>query len=93
MTNTGAREGAEVAQIYVGDRHAPVPRPPKELKGFVKVNLEPGETKRAQVTLNRRSFCYFDVGSKRWTAAPGEFEILVGTSSQQIELRGHVQLR
>jgi beta-glucosidase len=92
VTNVGAREGAEVAQIYVGDRHAPVPRPPKELKGFVKINLKPGETKRAQVTLNRRAFSYFDVGGNRWTAAPGEFEILVGTSAQQIELRGRVQL-
>ena len=70
-----------------------MPRPPKELKGFVKVSLKPGETKRAQVTLNRRAFSYYDVAAKQWTAAPGEFEILVGTSSQEIDLRGHVQLR
>jgi beta-glucosidase len=92
VTNVGRREGAEVAQVYVGDKHAPVPRPPKELKGFVKVSLKAGETKRAQVTLNRRAFSYYDVVSKQWTAAPGEFEILVGTSSQQIDLRGQVQV-
>jgi beta-glucosidase len=92
VTNTGHRDGAEVVQVYVGDKHAPVPRPPKELKGFVKVSLKPGETKRAQVTLNRRAFSYYDVVAKQWTAAPGEFEILVGTSSQQIELRGRVQI-
>jgi len=93
VTNVGRREGAEVVQVYVGDRHAPVPRPPKELKGFVKVTLKPGESKRAQVTLNRRAFSYYDVVAKQWTAAPGEFDILVGASSQQIDLRGHVQLR
>jgi len=57
------------------------------------VSLEAGQTKRAQVTLNRRAFSYYDVAAKQWTAAPGEFEILVGTSSQQIDLRGRVQLR
>ncbi len=93
VTNVGRREGAEVAQVYVADKHAPVPRPIKELKGFVKVSLKPGETKRAQVTLNRRAFSYYDVAAKQWTAAPGEFEILVGTSSREIALRGRVQLR
>jgi beta-glucosidase len=92
VTNVGHREGAEVVQVYVGDKHAPVPRPPKELKGFVKVSLKPGETKRAQVTLNRRAFSYYDVATRQWTAAPGDFEILVGTSSQEIVLRGHLQI-
>ncbi len=93
VTNVGRREGAEVAQVYVGDKHAPVPRPPKELKGFAKVSLKPGETRRAQVTLNRRAFSYYDVAAKQWTAAPGEFEILVGTSSQEIALRGGVRVK
>jgi len=92
VTNVGHRDGAEVVQVYVGDKHAPVARPPKELKGFVKVSLKPGETKRAQVTLNRRAFSYYDVAARQWTAAPGEFEILVGTSSQEVALRGRVQL-
>ena len=93
VTNVGRRTGAEVVQVYVADHHAPVPRPPKELKGFVKVSLQPGETRRAQVTLDRRALSYFDVASKQWTAAPGEFEILVGTSSQKIDLRGKLTLR
>ncbi len=93
VTNVGRRAGAEVAQVYVADKHAPVPRPPKELKGFVKVKLQPGETRRAQVTLNRRAFSYYDVAARQWSAAPGEAEILVGTSSQEIELRGRVVVK
>jgi beta-glucosidase len=93
VTNAGARAGAEIAQIYVGDRHAPVPRPVKELKGFAKVKLAPGETKRVAVQLDRRALSYFDDKAKRWTAAPGEFDVLVGSSSQQIELHGKLRLR
>jgi beta-glucosidase len=93
ITNQGRRAGAEVAQVYIGDRHAPVPRPAKELKGFAKVVLAPGETKRVQIALDRRAFSYFDDKAKRWTAAPGDFDVLVGSSSQQIELRGKVTLR
>jgi beta-glucosidase len=90
VTNTGSRAGADVAQVYVGDPHAKVPRPPKELKGFAKVSLAPGETKRASVTLNPRAFSYYDVSAKAWRAGPGPFDILVGRSSEQIELRGQV---
>lgn len=88
VTNTGKREGAEVAQVYVGDQHAKVPRPTKELKGFAKVNLRPGETRRISVTLDRRAFSYYDVNSKQWRADPGDFGVLVGRSSEQIELKG-----
>ena len=88
ITNVGRREGAEIAQVYIGDAHAPVPRPVKELKGFAKVTLKPGETKRALVALDRRSLSFFDPGTRQWTAAPGTFDVLVGSSSQQIELRG-----
>jgi beta-glucosidase len=87
LTNTGDRAGAEVAQVYVADTHSEVPRPPKELKGFVKVSLAPGETRRVTVSLDRRSFAYYDVERGDWTVAPGEFEILVGRSSVAIELR------
>ena len=90
ITNQGRREGAEVAQVYIGDSHAPVPRPVKELKGFAKVRLAPGETKRVQIVLDRRAFSYFDDRARRWTAAPGTFDVLVGSSSQRIELRGSV---
>ena len=92
VTNTGKREGAEVAQVYVGDTHAKVPRPAKELKGFAKVRLRPGETKRVTVTLDRRALSYYDVNSKQWRAEPGEYDILVGRSVEQIELRGKLTL-
>jgi beta-glucosidase len=69
-----------------------VERPAKELKGFGKVDLKPGETKSITVKLNRRSFSYYDVNTKQWTADPGEFGILVGSSSQKIELNGKVSL-
>ena len=92
VRNTGARAGAEVAQVYVGQTSAHVPRPPKELKGFSKVTLRPGETRRVTVTLDGRSFAYYDAEAKRWRIDPGEFQVLVGRSSAQIELRGRVAL-
>lgn len=88
IKNSGGRAGAEVAEVYVGDAHSPVPRPVKELKGFAKVFLRPGESKRVAVQLNRRAFSYYDVASKQWTAQPGEFSILVGSSAEKIELKG-----
>lgn len=92
VTNTGKRTGAEIAQVYVGDRHAGVPRPPKELKGFTKIFLNPGETKRAAITLDQRAFSYYDVTAHQWTMAPGDFDIYVGHSSSEIELTGKTTL-
>jgi beta-glucosidase len=92
VKNTGGRAGGDVAQVYVSDSHAKVQRPPKELKGFAKVNLRPGETKRVSVSLNGRAFSYYDAEAKQWRVDPGEFEILVGRSSQQIELKGKLTL-
>jgi beta-glucosidase len=92
LTNTGSRAGAEVAQVYVHDGHARVPRPPKELKGFAKVRLEAGESRRVTVELGPRAFSYYDVASGGWRAEAGEFEVLVGRSSAEIELRGKVRL-
>jgi len=92
VKNTGARAGADVAQIYVGETHPKVARPAKELKGFVKVFLRPGETKRVTLVLDGRAFSYYDVAAKRWRAQPGEFDVYVGRSSAQIELRGKLIL-
>ena len=78
LTNTGLREGEETAEVYVGEPNATVPRPIKELKGFAKVDLKPGETKTVSVTLNRRAFSYYDVKTSQWTANPGMFEIKGG---------------
>jgi len=92
IKNSGARPGAEVAELYIGDAHSPVPRPVKELKGFAKVFLQPNESKRVTLKLNRRSFSYYDVTNKQWTAQPAEFSILVGSSSEKIELKGTFNL-
>jgi beta-glucosidase len=70
-----------------------VPRPVKELKGFEKVRLNPGETKHVQMMLDRRAFSYYDVKNHRWTIAPGEFDIFVARSAGQIELTGKVTLQ
>lgn len=90
VTNTGGRESAEIGEVYVSDGHSKIERPVKELKGFGKVDLRPGETKTITVTLNRRAFSYYDVGQKSWVATPGSFGILVGSSSEKIELKGNV---
>ena len=92
VTNAGKREGAEIGEVYVSDGHSKIERPVKELKGFGKVDLRPGETKTMTVKLNRRAFSYYDVNEKSWAATPGSFGILVGSSSAKIELKGHVTL-
>jgi beta-glucosidase len=92
MKNTGTHAGADVAQVYVGDTHSKVARPLKELKGFVKVNLRPGETRRVSVMLDERALSYYDAGAKQWRAEPGDFDVLVARSSEQIELRGKLKL-
>jgi beta-glucosidase len=88
ITNTGHRAGSEVAELYVGDSHAKVSRPIKELKGFARVELRPGETRHVTIALDRRAFSYYDVGKKDWAADPGKFEILIGGSSDKIQLHG-----
>jgi beta-glucosidase len=92
VKNTGHREGAEVAEVYVGNPPASVPRPVKELKGFAKVALKPGETKRVTLKLDRRAFSFYDVKKGGWTAEPGDFTILVGGSSDNIQLRNKFTL-
>jgi len=81
-----------VAQVYVGDTQTKVPRPAKELKEFLKVSLRPGETRKASVMLNSRALSYYDIKAKQWRAEPGDFNVLVGRSSEQIELRGKLTL-
>jgi beta-glucosidase len=93
VTNTGSRAGAAVAQLYIADGHSSVPRPPKELKGFSKVNLAPGETRHIVLPLDLRSLAYYDVSGKQWRAEAGTFQVLVGQSSQEIELTQPLVLR
>jgi beta-glucosidase len=92
VTNKGARAGAEVVQLYVADLEPKVERPPQELKGFEKVFLQPGESKRITFTLNRRSFAYYDVAIHVWNAKPGRFNIRLGSSSRDVRLNGDVTL-
>jgi beta-glucosidase len=92
IKNAGPREGAEVAELYVGDSHSSVPRPAKELKGFAKVSLRPGETKQVTLSLDRRAFSYFDGMKHDWRAEPGDFAILIGSSSADIRLQGSFKL-
>ena len=92
VKNVGERQGKEVVELYVGDRHSSVPRPVKELKGFAKVDLKPGETKRVEIPIDKRALSYFDEKSGDWKADPGEFEILVGPSSEQIDLKAKLTL-
>jgi beta-glucosidase len=92
VTNTGSREAADVAELYVSDNHASVPRPPKELKGFSRVELMPGETKTVNMMLDSRAFSFYDVTSKAWKLEPGDFGILVGDSSEDIALQGSAKI-
>ena len=80
------REGAEVVQLYVQDVQASVPRPLKELKGFEKVSLRAGQAKVVSITLDARAMSFYDVTRKQWTVEPGQFKILIGSSSRDIRV-------
>jgi beta-glucosidase len=92
VTNTGDRAGKECVQIYVGDRESSLPRPVKELKGFQKLSLEPGETKTLTFALGKRAFAFYDTQLGDWAVEPGEFLISVGASSQDIRLTAAVEV-
>jgi beta-glucosidase len=87
VKNTGDHVGKEVIQLYVRDEESSLVRPPKELKGFVKVALQPGESKTVHFTLDQRAFSFYDPYQRQWVAEPGEFTILVGASSRDIRAR------
>lgn len=88
LKNTGIREGAEVVQLYLRDIDSSVERPLKELKGFQRIILKPGETRRINFKLDKKAMSFYDANKKDWTAEPGEFEVLIGSSSQDIRLKG-----
>jgi len=92
VTNTGARRGAEIVQAYVHPLKPPVARPEKELKGFAKVTLEPGETREVAIDLGPRAFAYYDPDARGWRVAKGRYELLVGSSSRDIRLTGSVEV-
>jgi beta-glucosidase len=84
VTNTGEQAGKEVVQLYIRDVVASLQRPDKELKAFAKVHLEPGECKTVTLSLDRSALAYYDDLAHKWVAEAGEFEVLVGASSQDI---------
>lgn len=84
VTNTGKLEGAEVVQLYLSDPKCSVKRPVKELKGFSKVFLQPGETKNVSFEIGKDDLSYFDAGNHKWTVEPGEFKVHIGAASDDI---------
>ena len=93
VTNTGKVAGKEVVQVYVHDHESGLVRPPKELKGFAKVELQPGETKTVILTLDFRAFAYYHPAYQQWITEDGEFDILVGASSADIRCALTVMLQ
>ncbi len=85
VKNTGKRAGAEVVQLYISDLKSSLPRPLKELKGFEKVYLNPGETKTVSISIDKTALSFFDDKKHDWVAEPGDFEALVGSSSSDIK--------
>ncbi|MEA3346778.1 MAG: glycoside hydrolase family 3 C-terminal domain-containing protein, partial [Candidatus Auribacterota bacterium] len=87
IKNVSGREGKEVVQLYVTDEQSSLERPPKELKAFKKVSLKPGEKKTVRLKLDKSSLSFYDQGKKKWVAEPGDFEVLIGSSSRDIRLK------
>lgn len=92
VRNTGRRDGAEVAQLYVSDLAASVPRPVKELKGYEKVFLKRGETKRVEILLPHDAFAFYDTVRHDFVVEPGDFLIQVGASSRDLRLKGTIRV-
>jgi len=93
VKNTGNMKGKEIVQVYVRDVESTVIRPYKELKGFEKVELAPGEEKTVVITLDKRAFAYYDTEIGNWHVESGEFEILVGRSSADIALKEKITVK
>lgn len=93
VKNTGKVDGAEVVQLYVSDLKSSLPRPLKELKGFDKVFLKAGESKDVTITIDQSALSFFDPVKHDWVAEPGEFEVLVGSSSSDIRTTAKFTLR
>ncbi len=92
VTNTGARSGADVAQLYVAEDHPSVERPAQELKGFVRIELMAGQTRHVTIPLNARSFAWYDVNGHDWKADAGSFTIHISRSSVDPQLTGAIHL-
>lgn len=92
VKNVGKRAGAEVAQLYVADQHCLEACPVRELKGFARVELQPGETRSVAIKLDGRSLAHYDPHSAEWRATPGKFELAIGSSSRDLRVKGELTL-
>ncbi|CAM3606538.1 glycoside hydrolase family 3 C-terminal domain-containing protein [Marinicrinis lubricantis] len=93
VKNTGKMAGKEIVQLYVRDVKSEVIRPEKELKGFEKVDLQPGEEKTVTMVLDKRAFAYYNVDLKDWHVETGQFEVMIGRSSKDIVLQDTVNVK
>ncbi|WP_195987122.1 glycoside hydrolase family 3 C-terminal domain-containing protein [Clostridium sp. D53t1_180928_C8] len=93
LKNTGKREGSEIAQIYVNDIESSIKRPSVELKGFEKISLFPGESKKVTINLDKKSFAFYSEEEKSWVVEPGGFNILVGSSCVKINLKERINIK
>ena len=93
VTNTGCREGSEVIQLYISDLKSSLPRPVKELKGFSKIKLAPGETREVTFTIGKEALSFFDDTRHEWVAEPGKFEAWIGASSTDIRNKVAFELK
>ncbi|MBE1576984.1 glycoside hydrolase family 3 C-terminal domain-containing protein [Amycolatopsis roodepoortensis] len=92
VTNTGTRAGKHVVQVYVATDAAPVRSPARELRAFTKISLEPGETRRVELTLDRRAFAWYDIGLSRWVVSPGGYTVQIGESAARIVAEAAITL-
>ena len=93
IKNTGDVAGSEIAQVYVAKPESKIFRAPKELKGFVKIHLEPGEEKKVSVELDDRAFAFWNTATENWCVESGEYKILVGASSRDIRLEAAAKMK
>lgn len=93
VKNTGSKRGAETVQLYIKDKKSSVDRPVKELKGFKKVWLEPGEQKDVDMIIDNNALAYYDETTGTWKSEDGEFEALVGNASDNIMLKSRFMLK
>jgi beta-glucosidase len=91
LTNTGKRKGEEVVQLYIQDLVASIVRPLKELKGFQKIMLNPGESKLIHFTIERNMLSFYNE-DLQWTAEPGDFKLMIGAASDDIKLQTEIKL-
>ncbi len=93
VRNSGSLAGAEVVELYVHDGHSSVDRPLQELKGFQRIDLAPGETRVVHFKLDRSTLAFYSTANKAWVTEPGQFDVLIGSSSRDIRMKGSFTLR